>query len=208
MVMPARPAPGLVFVQPHVALLSLELRFNAPPVNAPPGTAHVRQGLQGSAFWGVGQVVARLAAVQVTSPDGPDHLTGLAPLGYPHPLGAETVGAGPLGSLRHRYLPPGLLRQFITALLHGPALPIPQLGFAGVPVSSNLKTCKSSKLELTHQEISGIIRADRLEVSGGLLKVGDVKEIHEMKGAGCGIWEVARELGDDSASWAGRGGCA
>ena len=78
-----------------------------PTLEAPPGTAHVRQGLQGSAFWGVGQVVARLAAVQVTSPDGPDHLTGLAPLGYPHPLGAETVGAGPLGSLRHRYLPPG-----------------------------------------------------------------------------------------------------
>ena len=43
-----------------------------------------------------------------------------------------------LGSLRHRYLPPGLLRQFITALLHGPALPIPQLGFAGAPVRNYL----------------------------------------------------------------------
>ena len=30
-------------------------------------------GSPGSAFWGIGQIVARLAAVQVTSPDGPDH---------------------------------------------------------------------------------------------------------------------------------------
>ena len=27
--------------------------------------------------------------------------------------------------------------------------------------------------------------------------MGDVKEIYEMKGAGCGIREIARELGDD-----------
>ena len=74
MVMPSRPCPGLVFVQTHIALFRLELRFNAPP-----GTAHVGQGLQGSIRWGVGQVVARLAAVHVTSPDGPDHLAGLAP---------------------------------------------------------------------------------------------------------------------------------
>ena len=51
--MPARPAPGFVFVQPHVALVSLELSFDAPP-----GTAHAGQGLQGSILRDVGQVVA------------------------------------------------------------------------------------------------------------------------------------------------------
>ena len=52
-VMPARPAPGLVLVQPHVALLRLKLRFNAPP-----GTAHVGQRLQGSVLGSIGQIVA------------------------------------------------------------------------------------------------------------------------------------------------------
>ena len=59
MVMPASPTPGLVFVQPHVTLFRLELRFNAPP-----GTAHVRQSLQHCVFGSVGQVVAGLAACQ------------------------------------------------------------------------------------------------------------------------------------------------
>ena len=53
MMMPTRPTPGLVFVQPHVALLRLELRFNAPP-----GTAHVCQSLQRRVCGSVGQVVA------------------------------------------------------------------------------------------------------------------------------------------------------
>ena len=56
--MPSRPGAGLVLVQPHVALLRLELRFYAPP-----GATHVCQGLQGSISGsldsgGVGQVVA------------------------------------------------------------------------------------------------------------------------------------------------------
>ena len=50
------------------------------------------------------------------------------------PLGAE-VAAGTLASLCHRYLPPGIPRQFIAALLHGPALTVSQPGFAGTPES-------------------------------------------------------------------------
>ena len=133
--MPAHPGAGLIFVQPHVAFFRLELGFDVPP-----GTAHISQGLQGSILRGVGQVVARLAAVQVTSPDGPDHLTGLAPLGNPHPPGAEHIAPRPLGSLRHRYLPPGLLRQLFAALCHGPPLSVHQPGFAGTPESLIVRT--------------------------------------------------------------------
>ena len=51
--MPAGPTPGLVFVQPHVALFRLELRFDVPP-----GTAHVGQSLESCVLGSVGQVVA------------------------------------------------------------------------------------------------------------------------------------------------------
>ena len=51
--MPSRPGAGLLLVQPHVALLRLELRFYAPP-----GATHVGQGLQGRILRIVGQVVA------------------------------------------------------------------------------------------------------------------------------------------------------
>ena len=43
MVMPPRPGPSLVLIQPDVALTCLEFGFNAPP-----GPSHVGQGLQGS----------------------------------------------------------------------------------------------------------------------------------------------------------------
>ena len=128
MMMPASPAAGLVFVQPHVALFSLELCFNPPPRTAHIGQ-HFHRGVSGS----VGNVVAGLAAVQVAAPDGPDLLAGLALPGCPHPPGVEHIAPRPLASLSHRYLPPSLLRQLSTPLLHGPALPLPELGFAGAP---------------------------------------------------------------------------
>ena len=65
-VMSASPAPGLVFVQSQVAILSLELRFYAPP-----GIAHVRQGLQSCVFGSIGHVLTRLAAVQGPAIDSP-----------------------------------------------------------------------------------------------------------------------------------------
>ena len=46
----------------------------------------------------------------------PVDLAGLAPDGRPHPLGAELIAAGPLASLGHPDLPPGLRRQFSAAL--------------------------------------------------------------------------------------------
>ena len=54
------------------------------------------------------------------SVDGPVDFAGLAPAGRSHPLGAETVAAWSLASLGHRNLTPGLLRQLVAALLHGP----------------------------------------------------------------------------------------
>ena len=77
--------------------------------------------------------VSGFAAVQVPAPDCPVDFAGPPLRGRTHPLGAEPVAAGALASLGHRYLPPSLIRQLITALLHGPVLPIPQLGFAGAP---------------------------------------------------------------------------
>ena len=65
---------------------------------------------------------------------------GLAPAGRSHPLGAEKVAAWPLASLGHRNLTPGLLRQLVAALLHGPALTVSQPGFAGTPESLILRT--------------------------------------------------------------------
>ena len=125
-VMPAGPATGLVFVQAHVALFRLELRFNGP------GTAHIggspgeypRQRWTGS---------SGLAAVQVSAVDGPCLLARLALPGYPHPLGAEHIAPRPLASLGHRYLPPSLIRQLATALLHGTTLPALSLGLRGRP---------------------------------------------------------------------------
>ena len=65
-------------------------------------------------------------------------------------------------------------------------------------VSSNIKMCKSSKLELTHLRMVAS-SADFLRTFCGgapdkLLKVGQVKEIYELKGAGRSIREIAREL--------------
>ena len=127
-VMPAGPATGLVFVQAHVALFRLELRFNGPP-----GTAHIGQGLQGSILGSVGQVVAGFAAVQVPAVDGPVDVAGLAPAGWTHPLGAELIGAGPLASLGHRYLPPGLRRQLSAALPPWSAAARPRARACGAP---------------------------------------------------------------------------
>ena len=47
----------------------------------------------------------------------------------------EHISPRPLGTLGHRYLPPGLLRQFSTALRQGAPLPAPQPGLAGTPES-------------------------------------------------------------------------
>ena len=103
--------------------------------------------------WSVGQVVAGLAAVQVPAPDGPEDFAGLAPPGNPYPLGAEQVAAGTLASLGHRYLPPGLLRQFITALLQSAPLPAHQPGFAGHPPSLVCRT-GPSRLRRPHCKTS------------------------------------------------------
>ena len=127
MMMPAGPGAGLVLVQSHVALLRLELRFNAPTE-----ATHACQGLQRSVLRSVGQVVAGLAAVQVPAPDGSVDFAGLPPAGWPHPPGVEQIAAGTLASLRHSDLPLGLLRQFITALNHGAPLPA-SLGLRGAP---------------------------------------------------------------------------
>ena len=97
MVMPPSPGPGLVLVQSHVALLRLELRLEL-RFNAPPGTAHVGQRLQGSVLGSVGQIVAGLTAVQVPAVAAPVDFAGLPPAGWPHPLGAEPVAAGTLAS--------------------------------------------------------------------------------------------------------------
>ena len=88
--MPAGPGARLVLVQPHVALFSLEFGLNPPP-----GTAHAGQGLQGSVFRSVGQIVAGLAAVQVPAVNCPEDFAGLPSARYPHPLGTEPVVRGP-----------------------------------------------------------------------------------------------------------------
>ena len=95
--MPARPGACLVLIQPHVALLRLELGLDAPP-----GGSHVCQGLQRGILRSVGQIVARFAAVRVPAVDGPVDLAGLPPAGRTHPLSAEQVAAGTLASLGHR----------------------------------------------------------------------------------------------------------
>ena len=59
----------------------------------------------------------------------------LPPAGWPHPLGTEHISPRPLGTLGHRYLPPGLLRQFSAALRQAAPLPAPQPGLAGTPES-------------------------------------------------------------------------
>ena len=126
--MPAGPTPGLVFVQPHIALFSLELGFDVPP-----GAAHLSQRFQGSLFRSVGQVVAGFASVQVAAVDGPVDFAGLPPAGWPHPLRAEHTAAGPLAPLGNCYFLPGILWQFINALHHGTPLSAHQLGFGGRP---------------------------------------------------------------------------
>ncbi len=60
----AGPATGLVFVQPHVAPFSLELRFNAPP-----RTTHAGLRLQRRVSRSVGQVVTGLGTARVAAPD-------------------------------------------------------------------------------------------------------------------------------------------
>ena len=130
MVIPAGPSTRLVFVQPHIALFGLKFGFNAPS-----RPAHVSQCVQGSVLRGVGQVVAGFATVQIPPEYGPELLAGLPPPGYPDPLGAEHIGSRSLGTLRHRYLPPGSFRQFSATLHHGPALPVHQPGLAGTPKS-------------------------------------------------------------------------
>ena len=56
------------------------------------------------------------------------------------PLGAEKVAAWPLASLGHRNLTPGLLRQLVAALLHGPALAVSSLDLRRTPESLILRT--------------------------------------------------------------------
>ena len=89
-VMPTRPEPapylirgaGLVFVQAHVALLGLELGFNAPA-----GAAHIGQGLQ-RCIWGcVGQVVTGLAAVRVLAINRPQEPHQASASWSPAPVG-------------------------------------------------------------------------------------------------------------------------
>ena len=94
MAMPARPGAGLVLVQPHVAFLSLELRFYTPP-----GASNTCQDLQESVLRGAGQVVAGLAAVQIPAINGSVDFAGLPPAGYPHPLSAVPIDTLPLASL-------------------------------------------------------------------------------------------------------------
>ena len=52
-------------------------------------------------------------------------------------------GPGPLGTLGHRYLPPGLLGQFIAAPGHGAALSVHQLWLAGTPESLIVRVAPS-----------------------------------------------------------------
>ncbi len=134
--MPARPSAGLVLVQPPVALPRLKIRFYTPP-----GASHLCQGLQRGILQSVGQVVAGFAAVQVPAVNGPVDFAGLPPAGWTHPLSAEPLAAGTLASLSHGYLTPGLLRQFITALLHSAPLPAHQPGFAGLPPALIDRVC-------------------------------------------------------------------
>ena len=70
--MPARRSACLVLVQPHVALLRIELSLNAPP-----GASHVCQGLQGGILRSVGKVVAGFVAVQVPAANGQVDFAGL-----------------------------------------------------------------------------------------------------------------------------------
>ena len=97
----------------------------------PRAASYVCQGLQWGILRSVGQVVAGFAAIQIPAVNGPVDFAGLPPAGWTNPLSAEPVAAGTLASLGHRYLPPGLLRQFITALLHSAPLTPHQPGFAG-----------------------------------------------------------------------------
>ena len=126
--MPAGPATGLVFVQPHVALVSLQFG-----VNAPPGTAQIRQNLQSRVFGSVGQVVSGLAAVQVPAPYRSMDFAALAPPGRPYPLGMEQVSARPLASLGHRYFLPVLPGDAGNPLFQGAPFHDPESGLAGRP---------------------------------------------------------------------------
>ena len=87
----------------------------------------------------------------------PSNPAGLPLAGWPHPLGAELVAAGTLASLGHRYLPPGPLRQFIAALLHGPVLSVSQLGLSGTAEALILCT-GPSRLQRPHRAAAGDVQ--------------------------------------------------
>ena len=89
MVMPTGPGAGLVFVHAHVALAGFELGFNGPP-----GPCHIGQRLERRLRGGVGQIVARFAAIQVLAVEDPTLRARLAPGRSARPLGD---GPGPFG---------------------------------------------------------------------------------------------------------------
>ena len=91
-VMPPRRCPGLVLIQPDVALFGFEFGFYKPPEPSRVGQS-LQRGVQGS----VGQIVAGLATVQVLAVDCPSHSTRLPVPGFPDPLGAEPGGSRSLG---------------------------------------------------------------------------------------------------------------
>ena len=84
---------------------------------------------------GVGEVVARLAAVQVLAVDRPEHPTRLPVPRFPNPLGAEPICSRPLRSLRHRDLTPRLLGLRQAALRDAQALLVPRFGLGRAPAS-------------------------------------------------------------------------
>ena len=125
-VMPAGPGAGLVCIHAHVALAGF-----ARGCNVPSGPAHTGQRLQRRLRRGVGQIVARLAAIQVLTVEDPDLRPRPAPGGGAHPLRAATVGTGALRALRHGHLLPRGGRQVQAARLDRAPLSPPQCGGAG-----------------------------------------------------------------------------
>ena len=126
MVMPTGPGAGFVFVHAHVALAGF-----ARGCNGPPGPCHIGQRLERRLRGGVGQIVARFAAIQVLAVEDPTLRARLARGRSARPLGAEAVGAGALRALRHGHLLPRGGRQSQAALLDRVPLSLPQFGGAG-----------------------------------------------------------------------------
>jgi len=103
---PAGPTPHLVFVQAGFAFGRLEFGLDGPA-----GGRDLGQRQQRGLLGGVGEVVARLAAVEIMPQQQPAGAAGQALAALPHAERDELVGPQPLRPLGHGQVLPGARRE-------------------------------------------------------------------------------------------------